>query len=178
MTRHKARKFVLRVYSGSQCCHEGQCAPSSFHPTPQDSREHSAPNEPNMQISNLTRSFTPKPGVQTRIHLQIVPRYPSIRRLPSTMDPSIRATRPPPSRRALFHASTRRQPPTSVVRPDTATIYAPTMDDELVERDEQGQYKVNAPSTMYKHLAMGTGREADEETGTLLQLGDSAEEGG
>jgi hypothetical protein len=40
------------------------------------------------------------------------------------------------------------------------------MEDELVERDEKGQFSVNAPSTMYKQLAMGVGREADEETGT------------
>jgi hypothetical protein len=40
------------------------------------------------------------------------------------------------------------------------------MEDELVERDEKGQFKVNAPSTMYKHLNMGMGRETDEETGT------------
>jgi hypothetical protein len=81
------------------------------------------------------------------------------------MDPSIRAARPPPSRRALFHASTRRQPPTSVVRPDTATtIFQQPMDDELVERDEKGQYIVTAPSSMYKHLAQM--REGDDETGT------------
>jgi hypothetical protein len=81
------------------------------------------------------------------------------------MDPSIRAARPPPSRRALFQSSTRRQQPTSVVRPDTATIFQQPMDDELVERDEKGQYIVTAPSSMYKHLAqMREG--ADEETGT------------
>jgi hypothetical protein len=80
-----------------------------------------------------------------------------------TMDPSNRATRPPPSRRALFHASTRRPTAPSVVRPDTATLYPQTMDDELVERDEKGEYKVNAPSSMYKHLAQM--READEEIG-------------
>ncbi|OAL02434.1 hypothetical protein IQ06DRAFT_303138 [Phaeosphaeriaceae sp. SRC1lsM3a] len=79
------------------------------------------------------------------------------------MDPAIRATRPPPSRRALFHASTRRQAQPSVVRPDTATIFQQPMEDELVERDEKGQYKINTPSTMYKHLAMGMGRESDEE---------------
>jgi hypothetical protein len=80
------------------------------------------------------------------------------------MDPSNRATRPPPSRRALFHASTRRPAAPAVVRPDTATLFPQTMDDELVERDEKGEYKVNAPSSMYKHLAQM--READEEIGT------------
>ncbi|KAF1915461.1 hypothetical protein BDU57DRAFT_518438 [Ampelomyces quisqualis] len=83
------------------------------------------------------------------------------------MDPPIRATRPPPSRRALFQTSTstrRNHPSTSVVRPDTATtVFPPAMCDELVERDEKGQFKVNAPSTMYKHLAMGANREAEEE---------------
>ncbi|KAH4848860.1 hypothetical protein HBH75_149550 [Parastagonospora nodorum] len=77
------------------------------------------------------------------------------------MDPSIRAARPPPSRRALFQ-STRRQPPTSVVRPDTATIFQQPMDDELVERDDKGQYIITAPSSMYKQMAHM--REGDEET--------------
>lgn len=44
------------------------------------------------------------------------------------------------------------------------------MSDELVERDEKGQYKVNAPSTMYKHLAMGANREAEEEIGKLHHM--------
>lgn len=87
------------------------------------------------------------------------------------MDPAIRATRPPPSRRALFHASTRRQAQPSVVRPDTATIFQQPMEDELVERDEKGQYKINTPSTMYKHLAMGMGRESDEEAGMETMCG-------
>jgi hypothetical protein len=85
-----------------------------------------------------------------------------------TMDPSNRATRPPPSRRALFHASTRRPAAPAVVRPDTATLFPQTMDDELVERDEKGEYKVNAPSSMYKHLAQM--READEEIGTQIPM--------
>ncbi|KAH7087659.1 hypothetical protein FB567DRAFT_525449 [Paraphoma chrysanthemicola] len=76
----------------------------------------------------------------------------------------IRPVRPPPtSRRALFHPSTRRQPPTSVVRPDTATIFQQPMEDELVERNEKGEYKVDAPNTSYKHL-VAMSREADEET--------------
>jgi hypothetical protein len=79
------------------------------------------------------------------------------------MDPSNRATRPPPSRRAFFHASTRRPAAPSVVRPDTANLFPQTMDDELVERDEKGQYKVT--SSMYKHLAQT--RETDEEIGTF-----------
>jgi hypothetical protein len=37
------------------------------------------------------------------------------------------------------------------------------MDDELVERDEKEQYKINAPSSMYKHLAQM--RDTDEEIG-------------
>tara|TARA_R110002003_G_scaffold48_3_gene3918 strand:+ start:26130 stop:26438 length:309 start_codon:yes stop_codon:yes gene_type:complete len=89
------------------------------------------------------------------------------------MDPHhIRPVRPPPtSRRALFHASTRRQPPTSVVRPDTATIFQQPMEDELVERNEKGEYKVDAPSTSYKHL-VAMSREADEETGTSHRSSD------
>ncbi|KAH8725956.1 hypothetical protein GQ44DRAFT_706182 [Phaeosphaeriaceae sp. PMI808] len=81
------------------------------------------------------------------------------------MDSHLRAVRIPPhaSRRALF-STTRRQAPTSVVRPDTATIFQQNMDDELVERDDKGDFKVNAPNTTYKHLIMGTGRETDEET--------------
>jgi hypothetical protein len=39
------------------------------------------------------------------------------------------------------------------------------MEDELVERNEKGEYKVDAPSTSYKHL-VAMSREADEETGT------------
>lgn len=82
---------------------------------------------------------------------------------PCNMNPSIRAARPPPSRRALFQ-STRRQPPTSVVRPDTATIFQQPMDDEIVERDDKGQYIVTAPSSTYKQMVHM--REGDEETGT------------
>lgn len=40
------------------------------------------------------------------------------------------------------------------------------MEDELVERDEKGGYKVNTPTTMYKHLAMGMRGEGEEEEGT------------
>lgn len=80
-----------------------------------------------------------------------------------------RAIRPPPgTRRGLFHAPSRRgQAQPSVIRPDTATtIFShSTMEDELVERDDKGGYKVNTPSTMYKHLAMGMRGEGEEEEG-------------
>jgi hypothetical protein len=38
------------------------------------------------------------------------------------------------------------------------------MDDELVERDDKGQYVVTAPSSTYKQMMQM--REGDEETGT------------
>lgn len=82
---------------------------------------------------------------------------------------SLRAVRPPPgSRRALFqtHAPSRRQNPTSV-RPDTANIFQQPMEDELVERDQKGEYTMCAPQTTYKHLALGLGHEGDEETGVF-----------
>lgn len=92
------------------------------------------------------------------------------------MEPQPRAIRPPPSRRALFnstshnpstHAPTRRVNPTSV-RPDTANIFTQPQEDELVERDSQGEYVLNAPHPSYKHLALGLEQEVDEEAGTYI----------
>ena len=85
-----------------------------------------------------------------------------------------RAIRPPPtSRRALFPPPNRPQrsnPPS--IRPDTAHQ---SLEDNLVERDEKGEYKVNAPSNAFKNMVLGVGREVDEEMGTFdstLDVGD------
>ncbi|KAF2128379.1 hypothetical protein P153DRAFT_367527 [Dothidotthia symphoricarpi CBS 119687] len=80
----------------------------------------------------------------------------------TTMDSSLRPTRPPPtSRRNLFHASSRRPHPT--VRADTSNIFQQPMEDELVERLPSGDYTVYAPQTAYAHMAMaGNENEGDE----------------
>ncbi len=78
----------------------------------------------------------------------------------------LRAVRPPPgARRALFNQPSRRQNATTV-RPDRdlATIFQPPQEDELVERDSQGEYVLYAPIG-YKHMAMAIGMEMDEEEG-------------
>ena len=50
------------------------------------------------------------------------------------------------------------------------------MDDELVERDDQGQYIVTAPSSMYKQMVQM--KEGDEETGMSQQMHERKGRGG
>jgi hypothetical protein len=52
------------------------------------------------------------------------------------------------------------------------------MEDELVERDQKGEYVMCAPQTTYKHLALGLGggRDGvDEESGRLATTRDESD---
>lgn len=75
---------------------------------------------------------------------------------------------PPNARRNIFHTQSSRRPNPPTVRPDRemASIFQQPQEDELVERDEQGEYVTAAPQPVYKNMALGLGTEADEETGT------------
>lgn len=74
---------------------------------------------------------------------------------------------PPNARRNIFSTQTsRRQNPTTV-RPDreAPSIFQQPQEDELVERDDNGEYKTTAPENVYKNMALGFGGDEDEETG-------------
>ncbi|KAF2854450.1 hypothetical protein T440DRAFT_465415 [Plenodomus tracheiphilus IPT5] len=73
---------------------------------------------------------------------------------------------PPNARRNIFHTTSRRQNPTTI-RPDhemPANIFQPPTEEEFVERDAQGEYKIAAPHPVYKNMALGVPPEEDEET--------------
>ena len=89
---------------------------------------------------------------------------------------------PPNTRRNLFAAHTAhqqpQQQPTSrrqnhnapAIRPDSREIqpdiFTQPVEDELVEKDVQGDYIVHAPIPVYKNMStVGLGPEGDEETG-------------
>ncbi|KAH9872656.1 hypothetical protein J1614_005050 [Plenodomus biglobosus] len=73
---------------------------------------------------------------------------------------------PPNARRNIFHTTSRRQNATTI-RPDhqmSANIFQQPTEEEFVERDEQGEYKIAAPHPVYKNMALGVAPEEDEET--------------
>jgi hypothetical protein len=87
---------------------------------------------------------------------------------------------PPNTRRNLFaaHTTQQQQQPTSrrqnqnapSVRPDSREIqqdiFTQPVEDELVEKDAQGDYIVHAPIPVYKNMGtVGLGPEGDEEAG-------------
>lgn len=93
---------------------------------------------------------------------------------------------PPNTRRNLFAAHTsqqqphQQQQPTSrrqnqnapAVRPDSREIqqdiFTQPVEDELVEKDAQGDYIVHAPMPVYKNMGtVGLGPEGDEEVGEV-----------
>ncbi|KAH7553252.1 hypothetical protein J3E72DRAFT_241868 [Bipolaris maydis] len=83
----------------------------------------------------------------------------------------------PNTRRNLFAAhTTQQQPPTSrrqnqnapSVRPDSREIqqdiFTQPVEDEMVERDAQGDYIIHAPTPVYKNMGTASiGPEGDEE---------------
>ena len=93
---------------------------------------------------------------------------------------------PPNTRRNLFAAHTapqQQQPqPTSrrqnqnvpSIRPDSreiqSDIFTQPVEEELVEKDAQGDYITDAPMPVYRNMStVGLGREGDEEAGMLLR---------
>jgi hypothetical protein len=90
---------------------------------------------------------------------------------------------PPTTRRNLFAAQQQEQRPqphpqparrqdrnAPSIRPDSREIehdiFMQPAEEELVERDEVGDYVIKAPTPVYKD--MGVGSEGDEEAGTLI----------
>jgi hypothetical protein len=82
---------------------------------------------------------------------------------------------PPTARRNIFaqhsaQQSTRRGQPAPSIRPDkeasAPAIFQQPGEDELVERNEKGEYIVQAPTPVYRNMALsGLEREVEEETG-------------
>jgi hypothetical protein len=67
--------------------------------------------------------------------------------------------------------SSRRGQTAPSIRPDkeaeAPSIFQQPAEDELVERNEKGEYVIQAPTPVYRNMALsGLEREAEEETGT------------
>jgi hypothetical protein len=91
-----------------------------------------------------------------------------------------RAVRLPPStRRNIFTAhqqqaqSSRRQN-VPAIRPDkeaSAAIYQQPGEDELVERNSQGDYVTHAPTPVYRNMALvGLGRDGEDDEGMFYHF--------
>jgi len=94
---------------------------------------------------------------------------------------------PPTARRNLFGAaqqqqqqqqqqqSSRRQNGTAPsIRPDSREvepdIFQQPAEDELVERDDQGEYVIHAPVPVYRNNNANSEHEGDDETGTFYAI--------
>lgn len=90
---------------------------------------------------------------------------------------------PPTARRNLFataqqqqQQSSRRQNGTAPsIRPDSREvepdIFQQPAEDELIERNDQGEYVIQAPAPVYRNNA-NSEREGDDETGTFRVIWD------